>query len=179
MKLYPYLKKFRSIVYTTYLKKRYSMDIGVNSFFLGKADVDDRGKIYIGNDTVIFPWVVLKNWGGYIRLGSHCTVNSFCHISGNGGVEIGDNVRIATQCVIVSANHKYEDSSVPIYLQGETKEKIIIEDDCWLGAGVKVLAGVHIGKGCVIGAGAVVTHDIEPYSVAVGVPAKVIKIRAH
>ena len=50
----------------------------------------------------------------------------------------------------------------------------MIEDDCWLGTGAKVLDGVRIGRGCVIGAGAVVTKDIPPYSIAVGVPAKVI-----
>jgi acetyltransferase-like isoleucine patch superfamily enzyme len=53
----------------------------------------------------------------------------------------------------------------------------VIEDDCWLGDGVKVLDGVTIGRGSVIGAGAVVTKDIPPFSVAVGVPARVIKTR--
>jgi acetyltransferase-like isoleucine patch superfamily enzyme len=53
----------------------------------------------------------------------------------------------------------------------------VIEDDCWLGDGVKVLDGVTIGRGSVIGAGAVVTKDIPPFSVAVGVPARVIKSR--
>ena len=99
-------------------------------------------------------------------------------MSGNGGIEIGNNVRIATQCVIVSANHNFSQVDIPIVKQGETKQKIVIGDDCWLGAGVKVLAGVHIGKGCVVGAGAVVVNDLEPYSVAVGVPARVIKKRS-
>jgi acetyltransferase-like isoleucine patch superfamily enzyme len=53
----------------------------------------------------------------------------------------------------------------------------LIEDDCWLGSGVKVLDGVTIGKGSVIGAGSVVTKNIPPFSVAVGVPARVIKSR--
>ncbi|MCX7595635.1 MAG: acyltransferase, partial [Fischerella sp.] len=61
--------------------------------------------------------------------------------------------------------------------QGVTCKGIIIEDDCWLGHGVTVLDGVTIGKGSVIGAGAVVTKDIPPYSVAVGIPAKVVKSR--
>ena len=84
---------------------------------------------------------------------------------------------LATQCVIVSANHNFSDINEPIAKQGETKEKIVIEDDCWLGAGVKVLAGVTIHKGSVIGAGSVITHDVPPYSVVVGVPGKVIKSR--
>lgn len=68
---------------------------------------------------------------------------------------------------------------LPIREQGVTREGIIIEDDCWLGSGVKVLDGVTIGKGCVIGANSVVTKDIPPYSVAVGAPARVIKKRGE
>ncbi|MBA2748254.1 MAG: acyltransferase, partial [Tatlockia sp.] len=58
-----------------------------------------------------------------------------------------------------------------------TRQGVVIEDNCWLGYGVKVLDGVTIGEGSVIGAGAVVTKDIPPYSVAVGVPAKVVRSR--
>lgn len=110
-------------------------------------------------------------------IGNNCTVNSFSHISGNGDVEIGNNVLIATQCVIISANHNFDRLDVPISEQGEEREKIVIEDDCWLGAGVKILAGVTIHKGSVIGAGSVMTHDVPQYSVIVGVPGKVIKSR--
>ncbi len=177
MKLYPYLAKAKSIVYTRFIALRYSIHVGSNSLFIGKADIESKGNIRIGKDCVLYPWIVLRERGGHIHIGDNCSVNSFCHISGNGGVEIGNNVRIATQCVIISANHNYSDPNTPIVFQGETRAKIVIDDDCWLGAGVKVLAGVHIGEGCVIGAGAVVTHDIEPYSVAVGIPAKVIKKR--
>lgn len=156
---------------------KYHIECGKHTSFLGKADIMCRGSISFGSNCSISPWVVLKDWGGYIRVGNNCSVNSFCHISGNGGVEIGNNVRIATQCVIISANHIYSDPEIPICEQGEKRAKIVIEEDCWLGAGVKVLAGVTIGKGSVIGAGAVVNKDIPPYSVAVGVPAVVVKKR--
>ena len=56
-----------------------------------------------------------------------------------------------------------------------SSKPIVIEDDCWLGGGVIVLAGVTIGKGSVIGAGSIVTKDIPPYSVAVGNPCKVMR----
>lgn len=92
-------------------------------------------------------------------------------------MEIGNSVLIATQCVLISANHNFSDISKPIAEQGETREKIVIEDNVWLGASVKILAGVRIGEGSVIDAGAVVTKDIPPYSIAVGVPAKVIGYR--
>lgn len=135
------------------------------------------GRIVLGNRTKVRSWVVLNPYGGYIEIGENCSINSFVHISGNGGVKIGNNVLIATQCVIISANHNFDNMDMPIYEQGESRKKIIIEDNCWLGAGVKVLAGVTIGTGSVIGAGAVVTRDIPPYSVCVGIPAKPIKSR--
>lgn len=166
-----------SKIRTLYYKYTHKIKIREGTIFIGSCEIISEGKIEIGKNCVISPWVVLREWGGYIKIGDNCSINSFCHISGNGGVEIGNDVRIATQCVIISANHNFGATDIPITFQGETAEKIVIEDDCWLGAGVKVLAGVKIGKGSVIGAGSVVNKDIPPYSVAIGVPAKVIKSR--
>lgn len=143
----------------------------------GNIEVMPNGNVSIGKNTRIRRWNCFRPYGGYITIGDNCTVNSFSHISGNGGVEIGNNVLIATQCVIISANHNFDNCSVPISDQGETKAKIVIEDDCWLGAGVKVLAGVTIHKGSVIGAGTVVTHDVPEYSVVIGVPGKIVRSR--
>ena len=163
---------------TWYYKTIWHIKIARGGKILGKLQVD-LGNIMIGTNTIIRPWCCLKPYGGYIKVGDYCSINSFVHISGNGGVLIGNNVLIATQSVLVSANHNFEMTNIPISQQGETAKPIIIEDDCWLGAGVKVLAGVTIHKGSVIGAGSVVTTDIPEYSVAVGVPAKVIKKRIN
>ena len=76
-----------------------------------------------------------------------------------------------------TAGHNFERADIPIRNQGHICKNIMIEDVVWLGANVVVLGGVTIGKGCVIGAGSVVTKNIEAYSIAVGVPAKVIKNR--
>ena len=162
---------------TKYYKVRYKLALGKNTLIMGKCEFTGEGHISIGDDTRVSQWCCFKEYGGYIRIGDNCSINSFCYLSGNGGIEIGSNVRIATQCVIVSANHNFDRIDIPITLQGETPEKIIIEDDCWLGAGVKVLAGVTIGHGSVIGAGSVITHDIPPYSVVVGVPGRVLRSR--
>lgn len=163
----------------TYLRygRRKNVNLDKNVKIEGKIEIATQGKVNIGENTIIRRWTCLRPYGGYIEIGKNCSINSFSHISGNGGVEIGDNVMIATQCVIISANHNFDDISIPMREQSETKEKIIIEDDCWLGAGVKVLAGVTIHSGSVIGAGSVVTKDIPSNSVAVGVPARVIKTR--
>jgi acetyltransferase-like isoleucine patch superfamily enzyme len=133
--------------------------------------------IEIGNGSWLFYHCMLSTSGGWIRIGCNCTINSFAVLYGHGGLEIGNGVRISAHVVIVPMNHIYKNREIPIYMQGETKKGIKIEDDVWIGAGAKILDGVKIGKGSIIGAGAVVTKDIPPYSVAVGIPAKVIKKR--
>ena len=150
------------------------MKLGNGTVIEGKIEIDSDGKISIGGEyTRIRKWCCFKPYDGYIDIGNHCSINSFSHFSGNGRIKIGNNVLIATQCVLVSANHNFDNLDIPINQQGETRAPIIIKD-CWLGEGVKVLAGVTIGEGNVIGAGSVVTKDIPDYSVAVGVPAKVL-----
>ena len=94
-----------------------------------------------------------------------------------GDIQIGNDVLIGPYCVIRAADHIFSDTAVPIRQQGHAGGKIVIEDDCWLGSHVVVTRDVTIGKGSVIGAHSVVTHDIPPYSIAVGVPAKVQRNR--
>ena len=79
--------------------------------------------------------------------------------------------------MMIAANQVFRDPDRPIHGQGIEFGPIVIEDYVWIGGRANIMAGVTIGKGSVIGAGAVVTRDIPPYSVAVGVPAKVIKTR--
>jgi acetyltransferase-like isoleucine patch superfamily enzyme len=133
--------------------------------------------IELGADTWLFYHCMLSTSGGWIKVGSNCTVNSFAVLYGHGGLEIGNGVRISAHVIIVPMNHIYKNPEIPIWMQGETRKGIKIEDDVWVGAGAKILDGVKIGKGSVIGAGAVVVRDIPPYSVAVGIPARVIKKR--
>ncbi|MGD1911614.1 MAG: acyltransferase [Rivularia sp. (in: cyanobacteria)] len=97
----------------------------------------------------------------------------------NGDLIIGNWVRIATHVVINPGNHLYDDIDTPIDLQPSTNKGVIIEDDVWIGAGVIILQGCKIGKGSVIGAGTVLTKSVEPYSVVVGVPGRVIKKRGE
>lgn len=135
------------------------------------------GHIHIKKNTIIQDWVCIMPYGGNIEIGENCSINTFCHISGNGGLKIGNNVRIASNTVIIPANHIFDDPSIPITYQGESQKGIVIEDDVWIGAGVRILDGVTIGSGCVVGAGSVVNKSLPPMSIAVGVPAKVIRER--
>lgn len=95
-----------------------------------------------------------------------------------GPVSIGDNVMMGPECMIFSANHRYDRLDIPMCCQGNGETKpVVIEDDVWIGARVIILPGVRIGTGSVIGAGSVVTHDVEPYSIVGGNPAKLIRYR--
>ena len=117
-------------------------------------------------------------WFPYnIRIGKNVSINEWVFIDGIGGVDIGDDCRIAHGTSILSEDHVFEDPDVLIRLQGRKVAPVHIGRDCWLGAGVRITRGVTIGEGSVIGAGSVVTKDIPPYSIAVGVPAKVIGSR--
>ena len=92
--------------------------------------------------------------------------------------QIGDNVMMGEACFIYTRNHKTDRLDIPMCSQGFDEYKpVIISDDVWIGARVTILPGAKIGKGAIIGAGAVVTGEIPDYAVAGGVPARVIKYR--
>ena len=96
----------------------------------------------------------------------------------SGQVIIGDNVMIGPELMCYTTNHQTERTDIPMIEQGFAKMKpIVIGNDVWIGSRVIILGGVRVGDGAVIGAGAVVTHDVPEYSIVGGNPAKVIKNR--
>lgn len=135
------------------------------------------GRIRIGKNCYVSSGAQLITHGGDIVAGDNCTFNPCCVVYGQGGVVIGNGVRIAAHCTIVPANHVFSDPNVPIFCQGMNRKGIVIHDDVWLGSGVKVLDGVTIGHGCVVGANAVVTRSTDDFGVYIGVPARKIKSR--
>ncbi|MEQ9299468.1 MAG: acyltransferase [Cyclobacteriaceae bacterium] len=135
------------------------------------------GSIYIGAKSSILYNAMLMTYGGHIEIGELCTVNPFTIIYGHGGIKIGNAVRIAAHCTIISANHIFSDPSIQIRQQGISKLGITIHDDVWIGTGCRILDGVSIGEGSVIAAGAVVNKSVEPYSIVGGVPAKLLGSR--
>jgi len=137
-----------------------------------------NGVIFIGNGSKLHRGsMVITGENGSVRTGVFFSLNPYSVIYGHGGLILGDYVRLATQVVIIPANHIFSDAKVPITKQGLTKKGIKIGNDVWLGAGVRVLDGVVIGDGVVVGAGAVVTKSLPPYTIATGVPAKFQRIR--
>jgi acetyltransferase-like isoleucine patch superfamily enzyme len=120
------------------------------------------------------------NSTGSIVLGRRCGIGSFTYIAtGKASVVIGDFVRIGAHTYIGASNRGFEDPNKLIIEHEKTEKGIVVEDDVWVGANCVILDGVCIGRGSVIGAGAVVTRDIPPLSIAVGNPARVIRKRGE
>ena len=94
-----------------------------------------------------------------------------------GHIELGNSIGIGPYCILRSSDHGFSDATVSFRKQPHVGGTIVIEDDVWLGSHVVVTRNVRIGKGSVIGAHSVVTRDIPPYSIAMGVPARVVKSR--
>jgi acetyltransferase-like isoleucine patch superfamily enzyme len=133
----------------------------------------DKG-VHIHNDVIIEVGA-----GGSLTIGAYSSIQPRCQFSAyKAPVSIGSNVQIAPNCAFYPYNHGLmPDESMgkqPLH----TKGGIVIDDEVWLGFGAIVLDGVRIGKGAVIGAGSVVTRDIPDGAIAVGVPARVIRMRS-
>lgn len=110
-----------------------------------------------------------------LEIGSNCSIHPMCYIDAEGGGRIGSNVSIAHAVTIMSANHSWMDESLPIKYNPKVYKSFIIDDDVWVGSGVRIMAGVRIGRHCIIASGAVVTKDCDSNGLYGGVPAKKIK----
>jgi acetyltransferase-like isoleucine patch superfamily enzyme len=138
-----------------------------------RANTSAKPGVTLGEDTSIKEYTVLNANQGRISLGERCWLGPHCLIYGNGDVTIGNDVLIAAHTTINSISHVATRTDVPMSSQGIYCDPVVIEDDVWIGLNCTILQGVTIGKGSIIGAGAVVTKDIPPYSIALGVPARV------
>ncbi len=119
-----------------------------------------------------------ENETGYLEIGARVYLGTGCCLHGHQGVEIGEDTLLAQNITITPFSHRFEDPSIPIIKQGGHSRKINIGRDCYLGKCVCVLWSADIGDGAVIGAGSVVVKPVPSYSVAVGVPARVIHQRS-
>lgn len=104
-----------------------------------------------------------------IEIGDHCIIGFQCFLGGEGGLTIGRNVNIASFGVLLGGWHDINDPTF-----ASERRPTVIEDYVWLATRVTVMAGIRIGRGAVVGAGAVVTRDVPPYTVVGGVPARKI-----
>lgn len=138
-----------------------------------RIDVLPFNQFILGDHSTIEDFSTINNGVGNVIIGHHTLIGMGNTIIGP--ITIGNNVIFAQNIVASALNHEYRDINVPIHEQKILKAAIVIEDDCWIAANAVITSGVTIGKHSVVAAGAVVTKNIPPYSVAVGNPAKVIK----
>lgn len=152
--------------------------IGDNVVIEDGALVLEAGHVSIGANVYIGHYAILR---GYDRnemvIGDDTWIGQFCYINSAGGVEIGSRVGIGPAVKIMSSSHAEEGRDVPVLLCDLEFAKVTIEDDCDIGMGAIILPGVTVGRGSIVGAGAVVTSDVEPYAVVAGVPARKIRER--
>ena len=149
---------------------------------LADIETSKRGsKLIVGPGAMIDSFVKIKFTGGNgnIEIGEGTYINSGCVLYSGNGIKIGKAVLIAANCTFAPVNHEYSSKDKTILEQRfkESKGGIIIEDDVWIGAGVIVLDGAHIKKGCVIGAASVVGTTTEEYGIYLGNPLTLVKYR--
>jgi acetyltransferase-like isoleucine patch superfamily enzyme len=135
------------------------------------------GRLQVGAEVLLEPGVWITAPGeARVSIGGGSFLNQGVMIAAEQLVEIGEHCMLANGCFVSDANHRFDDPEKPITWQGfQSKGPTRVGDNCWLGANVVVTSGVSIGERCVIGANSVVTHDIEPFSIAAGLPARVIR----
>lgn len=112
-----------------------------------------------------------------ISIGDFVCINHGSVLGGHGSLTIGNHVNIGPNVSVITANHRFNAFHQPMSQQGVTPAAVVIEDDVWIGANVVVLPGKRIGRGAIVGANAVVTHDVEPFAIVGGVPARLLKYR--
>ena len=181
------IEKTRRVLYTGYCSAKLK-SIGKDSIIEPYLLALTGGKyISIGDDTRIDRGTQLSAYSHFgdqdftpeIRIGNGCGIGANSHLSAVNGIFIGNNVRMGKEILITDNAHgasrrELLDQSPrlrPLYSKGP----VIIEDNVWIGEKASIMPGVKIGKGSIIAANSVVTHEVSPYCVVGGNPAKVIK----
>ena len=185
-KMLVHLNHLYNKLYTERMKKVFA-SVGDNAYIMSNIYVRGGQKIIIGNNFYCYWGVRIETYSCHngmkfnpqIIIGNNVSINPDCHIGAINRIEIHDGVLMASRVFITDHFHgKINREELLVSPQKRilfAKGTVIIKKDAWLGEGVAVMPGVTIGENSVIGANAVVTKDIPDNSIAVGIPAKVIK----
>ncbi len=155
-----------------------------NNVFIGDRVViykdKEGGPVELGEKAHLYSETYIQTGsGGSIRIGCNTHIQPKCQFSAyKSSIDIGNDVEIAPNCAFYPYDHSFAPGKLIMEQPLKTKGGIVVDDGAWLGYGVIVLDGVRIGKGAVVGAGAVVTKDVPDGAIAVGVPARVVKMRS-
>ncbi len=177
-KIYSVISAFLLICYAFFIKF-FLAEAGVNFRPMYPLRINGGRNIKIGNNFSSMGYTYLYANDGKINIGNNLSLNTNVQIGSSGGeIHIGNNVLIGPNVVIRAADHGIAKGKL-INQQKHIGGVIIIEDDVWIGSNCVILKNVHLGKGCVIAAGSVVTKEVPANAIFGGVPAKFIKERKN
>ena len=152
----------------------------VGKCYIGGGKISNNGIMVFGDGVIVRPSVDMYTHTpeSRIELGCKTEIGNHSTISAYNEIIIGNSVLTGPHVFISDHNHNYDNPKLPVCEQGvkiKAGARVVIDSGTWIGTNAVIVGDVHIGKNCVIGANSVVLHDIPDYSVAVGMPAKVIK----
>jgi len=185
MKLYPILLKNvgKGVTFgqNVIIRHPHKITIGNNVIIDDNVVLDAKGQdnegITIGNGVFLGRGTIFNCKNGNIVLDDNVNMGFNCHIFSASSVKLGKNALIAANCYLIGGTHKFNRLDVSPLEQERESKGIILKENIWLGSNVQVMDGVKIGRDSIVGASAVVNSDIPDYSIAVGMPAKVVKNR--
>ncbi|MES2376131.1 MAG: acyltransferase [Bacteroidota bacterium] len=150
-------------------------NVSINALSTNGIIIGDN--VSIARDSILFCTGVIAHRGAGITIGDRTGIGARAFLAGQGGITIGNDVITGPNIQVFSENHNFDNLTQTIKEQGVTKQPVVIGNNCWLGGGITILAGVILGDGCVVAAGSVVNKSFPANSIIAGVPAKLIKNR--
>ena len=157
--------------------KRFQVQAGKNVYIGKHCALKGKSNIVLDDGVTVRPYAQIWSGGGTVRIGRGSEIGERCRISIANSLEIGEKVLLSPNVYITDCDHEYRNIDVPVIEQGivQKGQAVSIGDGSYIGINTVIVGNVKIGKHCVIGANSVVTKDVPDYSVAVGIPARVIK----
>ena len=163
------------------LRHPHKIHIGSNVVVDDNCLIDAKGEtnrgIRIGDGVFIGRNTILSCKNGDIELGDGANIGFNCEVFSASRVTIGRAVLMAAYSYVIGGDHDFSDPAKAVLAQSRTSAGVVIGDGVWMGAGAKILDGVEIGPLAVIGAGAVVRESVPASAIAVGIPARVVATR--
>lgn len=160
------------------VRGRAEVRLGNDVSFWPNGYIHGPGRLIVGHNVEFHPnnFLSLGGKNGLMEIGSRTHFAPGCALYGHGELRVGEGCAVAAHAVITTVGH---DHRIPDRMLVDTSRSapITLIRDIWIGANATVVSGVTVAEGCVIGAGAVVTRDTEPYGVYMGVPARLAYIR--
>lgn len=158
------------------------ISLGKGVILCDDATVDAKGShgngITVGDGVFLGKGSVLSTVGGTLEIGEGCNIGTYCRVSTRAHTVLGKKVLIAAYAYIVGGDHASDRLDIPVIDQpAQDRGGVRVDDGAWLGTRVSVVDGVHIGENAIVGAHALVLHDIPAFHIAAGTPAKIIRDR--